>query len=307
MGRTAYQGGISLAVAVILAVAGLGTSGVPEATALERATATDLDDLAGRAGDDPEALRELREVRRVDGRPVRLDRVLDAEGAELRGRLAELRGERPAAAEVGAERARERARSIVKVEPYATRDSSPNVLQRVFGALGSPVETALRALGRALEWVVDRVGGAAERVPLPPAVTWGILALAALLGSGILARRSVRRRARDRQAAAARPVVGITPRQLERKAKEAEDDGRHADAVRLRFHAGLLRLDRANALVLRPSLTAAGAAREIRVPRMRELSVDYEQIAYGDRTAGEEDSRAAREGWREVLREVGSR
>jgi Domain of unknown function (DUF4129) len=91
------------------------------------------------------------------------------------------------------------------------------------------------------------------------------------------------------------------PVALERRADEAERARDHALAVRLRFRAGLMRLGEREVIPYRPSLTTAEARRRLRSEPFDRLATDFDAIAYGGRAAGDDDARAAREGWREVL------
>ena len=78
----------------------------------------------------------------------------------------------------------------------------------------------------------------------------------------------------------------------------AEREADYERAVRLRFRAGLLRLD------IEPSTTSGAAARTLRSPTFDALAARFDAIAYGHRPAGADDAAAAREGWRAVLAEA---
>ncbi len=88
---------------------------------------------------------------------------------------------------------------------------------------------------------------------------------------------------------------------LEREADRAERDGEWERAVRLRFRAGLLRLDDRRVIAYRPSLTTGEVARSVGSPAFREVGERFDAIAYGGRTAEREDAEHARRGWAEVL------
>ncbi|MBW3626759.1 MAG: DUF4129 domain-containing protein, partial [Actinobacteria bacterium] len=94
------------------------------------------------------------------------------------------------------------------------------------------------------------------------------------------------------------------PVQLERSADEAERAGDLALAVRLRFRAGLVRLDRAGALRLRPSLTTGAVTRAVPSETLVRLATDFDEIAYGGRPAAPGDVAASRTGWPRVLAEA---
>ena len=63
--------------------------------------------------------------------------------------------------------------------------------------------------------------------------------------------------------------------------------------MRLRFRAGLLRLDRRRVIVYRPSLTTGEVARAIGSPAFAEVGDRFDAIAYGGRPAEQEDAEAA--------------
>jgi hypothetical protein len=99
----------------------------------------------------------------------------------------------------------------------------------------------------------------------------------------------------------------VDPDALEREAEQAERDGDLERAVRLRFRAGLLRLDRARAIEFRPSLTTTEVSRAVRSAAFDELALTFEEVAYGGRAASGPDVEEARREWPALLAEVGSR
>jgi Domain of unknown function (DUF4129) len=139
-------------------------------------------------------------------------------------------------------------------------------------------------------------------VPGGPPVLWTLLAVGVLLLAGTLATTTIRRRALaiERARAAAVPAAE-DPRPLEREAERAERDGDWERAVRLRFRAGLLRLDRRRVIVYRPSLTTGEVARATGSPAFREVGDRFDAIAYGGRPARRDDAEHARRAWAEVL------
>jgi hypothetical protein len=90
---------------------------------------------------------------------------------------------------------------------------------------------------------------------------------------------------------------GIDPDELERRADEAEGRGDLDTALRLRFRAGLLRLDDAGVVRLRPGLTNSAVSRALRSPRFDELAGDFDQVAYGGRPATAAQVATARAAW----------
>ena len=74
--------------------------------------------------------------------------------------------------------------------------------------------------------------------------------------------------------------------------------------MRLRFRAGLLRLDARELIEYRPSLTTGEVAAAVGSPTFERVGADFDAIAYGGRAADEDDEVASREGWQRVLSEA---
>ena len=73
-------------------------------------------------------------------------------------------------------------------------------------------------------------------------------------------------------------------------------------AVRLRFRAGLLRLDRdAHAITYRHSIPTGEVRAELASPTFDELADTFEGITYGGNDAGPDDTAEARHDWPGVV------
>ena len=94
---------------------------------------------------------------------------------------------------------------------------------------------------------------------------------------------------------------------LERDADAAERRGDHETALRLRFRAGLLRLDRAGILRYRPSLTSGAVVRRVASPSLAVLATTLDEVVYGDRPASAGDVEDARQRWPVALEEARTR
>jgi uncharacterized protein DUF4129 len=174
--------------------------------------------------------------------------------------------------------------------------------------LPRPLEKPLAWLSDRLEPIIDRINDFGGGVPGGPPVVWTLLAILVLLLASMITSTSIRRRATaiERERAAAIPEAD-DPHALERAAGEAERAEQWERAVRLRFRAGLLRLDRRKVLVYRPSLTTGEVARTLKVPAFDEVGSRFDEIAYGGRAAEREDAEASQQGWKDVLTEVSRR
>jgi hypothetical protein len=274
------------AAAALLACAGcLLLGGGPSSAGA--ATSEEVASLAERAASDPRALAELLGVRDIDGRPVDMRVVLaGADEQERERRLAAL------AANVGAA-------GEAPADPATARDDAAAILGRTRAEAEPPIaqEDESEDSGGGLE--VPTLGLSA---PLLLALALAVIAAGAFGGRAIAHRRVV-----EASAAMTGDTKRPQPADLERRAAQAEQNGEYAAAVRLLFEHGLLRLRETGGVELPPPATARRAARRIGSARFEALAGDYEQIAFGGRPAGPEDTERAREGWRAVLAERGAR
>jgi hypothetical protein len=150
-----------------------------------------------------------------------------------------------------------------------------------------------------------RIGDVLPSVGSPP---WLVLAGAVVAAAVVLTVRLSARRGRQRFPGGRRVSAGdgVDPDELERRAEAAERSGDFGTALRLRFRAGLIRLDEAGVVRLRPGLTNGAVARTLRSPRFDELAGDFDEVAYGGRTATQADAATARATWPVVVAEVRS-
>src|SRR6202167_1084560 len=169
-----------------------------------------------------------RRVAPPSGRPRRA-------GARRRRRRASMASS-AGATDDGAALARSQARAILAERRFHSTPI-PRPLHGVLHAVGKALEAPLHAVDE----VVSKLG---VHTPGGSTVVWAILAAFVLAISGALAARGSRRALSDPAALAARGGAAqpIRARDLEREAETAARAGRHADAVRLRFRAGLMRL-----------------------------------------------------------------
>ena len=278
-------------VAPLLAALILAAPSTAQAQVVSRA---ELTALAQRAASDPAARAQLLAVEQVDGRRVAVrEAMAGARGREIE-RRARLIAASVAAAQASPARAAEEERREAR-EVLAER--------RFHGAeLPRPFAGPLEWLGEKLDPVIDWINDRGTVLPGGPAVLWTFLAALVMLLAAALASVSIRRRtlAIERARAAKLPPAD-DPRALEREAERAEREGDWERAVRLRFRAGLLRLDRRRVIVYRPSLTTGEVARATGSPAFREVGERFDAIAYGGRPAEREDAEHARRTWAEVL------
>lgn len=161
--------------------------------------------------------------------------------------------------------------------------------------LPQPLREPFETLGG---WLDDLFGWFVDLVPGGAPVGWAILAALVLLVAAALATRSVRRRTvLEEEATIAERRAGEDPRALEAEADRAEAAGDLARAIRLRFRAGLLDLDAAGVIELRPGQTTGAIAAQVGDERFDALRETFDAVAYGHAEPTAADAAAAREGW----------
>jgi len=266
----------------------------PTTAAAEAVTRAELTALGERAAADRAAHERLLAVDKVDGRRVDVRAALGG----VRGREITERVRLIAASVQGANTG----------SPADGRRQAAEILDdRRFKGSGipRPFEKPLAWLGDRIEPIVAWINDRGASVPGGPPALWLTLSGLVLLAAATITTTTIRRRALaiERKRAAAAPEAE-NPAALERAADKAERDGDWERAVRLRFRAGLLRLDHRRVVTYRPSLTTGEVARAVRVPSFAEIGSRFDEIAYGGRHAEREDAEAARRDWKTVLEQA---
>jgi hypothetical protein len=166
-----------------------------------------------------------------------------------------------------------------------------------------PFAGVLHWLGGAADSITNAIGRFASSAPL------ALAALAALvvIGLALVARGAIGRRGRRSARVAVSGARGAPgARELEAAAARAESAGDYAAAVRLRFRAGIARLAERGALRSPATMRGGEIGMRLRSPAFDELNETFEAVAYGGRSAAEDDARRARAGWERIVEEVRS-
>ncbi len=269
----------------------------PSPAAATDVSAEELARLARRARSDAGALAQLRHVSSVGGAPVDVASALEgADGDRLRSRLTALAAQRAGTSQ-DPELQRSQAREVLSQRRYREQE-----VPRPFAGLFSFLGRLLKPVGDAFTAAFSFL---ARLLPGGDSSVWAVLGLVVVVGAAAISLRLGRRRAQASEQGTARSRLrSLDERALERAADAAALAGDHSRAVRLRFLAGLLRLDKADAITWRPSLTTSEVEARISSPEFESLARSFDEIVYGGRAAVFEDSEQARAGWQRVLQEV---
>jgi hypothetical protein len=262
----------------------------PAAARASEVSASEFKALAERAVESPDALGELREVDTVDGRAVDVAGALEgARGGELDARLAVLAASVAAGGASGDPRAD--AREILEQARFHG-ESVPGPFKGLIERLGELVPD--------FDWLDDLLPGGRW-------VMWLVVGLLLTLIVWVLARGVLTRRIRasTAEAEAAAAEAAADPRELERQAAAAEQAGDLQTALRLRFRAGLLRLDARGAIYFRPSISTHEVRRALRSEDFDGLAATFDDVVYGGRATAAEDVEAARRRWPDVVSAAG--
>jgi hypothetical protein len=203
--------------------------------------------------------------------------------------------------EAGAAAARQAARKILSGPDFTAHGAkSPRPfagvlkqlgqwLHDVFGPVGHP-------FGSGFDWLARIFGRTGTEV-----IFCVVLVIVAFLVVRVMVRRSARLGRADRPAGT--ETVSDDPAVLEHQADDAETNGDLELAVRLRFRAGLLRLERRGLLAERDTRTSGEIAVILGSPSFTRLAADLEEILYAEVPADASHAQAARTLWPRVPEE----
>ena len=207
----------------------------------------------------------------------------------------------------------------IAADPVGAQDAARRILsRREFRPERPP-----KPIEGPLRWISDRLNGIADWIGqaitdtfnwifhLLPGV-WG-LALGIALCVGLAAfvvwlvgrnRQGLRRVVTRRSTPPARVE---DPDELDRRADAATQAGEYGVAIRFRYRAGLIRLDRAAVIELRPWNTSSTLTRRLASPRFDRLTDTFDAVAYGGQAATNADASTARSEWPTLLAELHDR
>jgi hypothetical protein len=192
--------------------------------------------------------------------------------------------------------AREAARRILgedRFQPEAPR-RAPQPFKQPLTWLGEQLRKLFEPLGDFLSRTVGRGGP----------IGWLLFAALVIGAVALIARAISRRVASRRESTTSEVRLSKRIAELEREAAAAAAAGRWAEAIRLRFRAGLLRIeDRGRVLGVeqRPN---ADVVRRATIDPLSPLADMHDRITYGEHPAAAADDAASKAGWDDVQGEL---
>ena len=210
-----------------------------------------------------------------------------AGGADLEARLRQLA--QPYTVTAGGRDARADAREVLAEDRFQ-ESSVPGPFRRILDWIGE------RLPNPSIDWLDDLLPGGRS-------VVWIVLATLLVVVAVVLSRLFLTRRVRASSVAAQLEAAarGEDPRSLDRRAEAAEAAGDLEAALRLRFRAGLLRLDAHGAIIFRPSISTHEVRRTLHSDDFDALAATFDDVVYGGREAESADVADARERWPSVV------
>lgn len=182
--------------------------------------------------------------------------------------------------------ARQLARRILAQRRFQP-EKSPQPLRRPITWLGQKINdltSPLFGLFARSRWILAL---------LTVAALVAVVAFATYVGRGRIQSHQ------DRRLLEAGPDVD--PASLDAAANRAVIGGDHELALRLRFKAGLIRLERAGRIAPSLGRTNGDVRRQLSSESFESLADRFDEVIYGGESATEADDERTRTGWRDVL------
>lgn len=280
---------LRLLLGAVTAAALLSTPAL--AGAQDEVTRARFAELTRDAIDDPEAREQLAGVTSVEGVSVDTQPLLEGDEEVIRARLETMATGNGSAIERSSDRLREDASEILAQSRFEQEPDIPRPLRGVLEWLGGVLETVF---GPIVSTFGNLVVALIEFVPGGAITLWALAAVIVLVAFAAVVERSARRRASvdiEHRASVASP---LRPAALDREAEEAEGRGDLDRALRLRFLAGLLRLEDKRIISTARFATSAEVARRLNSPDFDDVARLFDEVVYGRRPADPADLEATR-------------
>jgi hypothetical protein len=202
--------------------------------------------------------------------------------------------------------AREEAHRILSQSQYQSRPQRAiDPLGGVIHAIGDGLSRVFGPLWRWLEHHPFHAVGSWFSLSFGsswPAVVLAVAGLAGVAVGFILIRR--RQRPDLQRETSGQQMTSDDPRRFEDLAQRAEASGDLEGAIRLRFRAGILRLERLGAVDRSGTRTNSEISRTLRSATFDTLAADLESIVYAGESATRDQADESRSGWPVLVSEV---
>ena len=195
--------------------------------------------------------------------------------------------------------------AIISAQTVADPDAARELARRILAERRFQPRRSPQPLRRPITWVGQKINDITDPLVRPLRQHSWLLVLIAVAGLALFVVFTLRVGRGRIQAAVDRRLLhgdtAVDPDELDAAADRAAASGDHELALRLRFKAGLVRLERAGRIGPSSGRTNGDVRRQLESESFTALADRFDEVVYGgdDATAG--DDRDARDGWRHVL------
>lgn len=175
---------------------------------------------------------------------------------------------------------------------------TPGPFRGILRWLGDRLHPVFGPIGRFLGHIAHFIGRLWDHAPTRYLSLGLVIVFAALLSLIVISRRSASAVVREVHG---REIQSDDPRVLERAADDAEANGDYAMALRLRFRAGVIRLQLEGRIRRGRTTTTRAIGRQLKLQEFDDLGRTFDAVAYGGAPASADDAQTARVKWRTVL------
>ncbi len=194
---------------------------------------------------------------------------------------------------------------MIRIQTIQSPDAARQLARRILAQRRFQPEKSPQPLRRPITWIGQKINDLTS--PLFRVlgrsgwilVVVSVVALVMVVAFATYVGRGRIQSHQDRRLLEAGPEVD--PATLDAAANRAVTAGDHELALRLRFKAGLIRLERAGRIAPSLGRTNGDVRRQLSSESFESLADRFDEVIYGGEPATEADDERTRTGWRDVL------
>ena len=194
---------------------------------------------------------------------------------------------------------------MIRIQTIQSPGNARQLARRILAQRRFQPEKSPQPLRRPITWIGEKLNDIVGPLFRPfLRMGWlvavvAVIALVAVVAFATYVGRGRIQSHQDRRLLEAGPEVD--PATLDAAANRAVTAGDHELALRLRFKAGLIRLERAGRIAPSLGRTNGDVRRQLSSQSFESLADRFDEVIYGGDPATEADDERTRTGWRDVL------